>query len=658
MQRRQTRADLKNMQEEFPVGAGFLGLKAEHGHTWTDILNYILQDYIHWRRNYFPEDEQILDRATRRAYESWFDVLSNELDKVLNQLKADYPFYSPRYQGHMVSETLVSGVVGYFAGMLYNPNNVSSESAPITLNLELEAGRMIAKMLGYDPLRSWSHITSGGTIANMEALWAARQNQLNGVAVQEVCRRYKIPLVISQPNGEKEDIRNLEQRTLIKLTPGLQVKLPFYFEKAVAGLSGLPPLSTLLEEVNHGKYSISRNGVYAVYESLDFEPVILASQAGHYSIRKIANLLGLGERNVISLPVDRNFRVDMDALRSIVDKMPRHQVVLALIGTLGTTEEGAIDPLSDMVAFRKEQEAIHNRSFWFHVDAAWGGYLRTLDPADNCFSPFVREALNSLPEADSITVDPHKMGYIPYSAGVINFREKYAVLHSHQVAPYISLRHKALDPLDSTDLDHAVGPYIIEGSKPGAAAVATWLTHKTIPLTPAGHGKLIKASLENAKCFYDYLVEGDAKQLDDDFPVQLVPIGPPDCNVLCYYFRIEERATLALQNELNQRVYRAFTLNIEDGVREMPYRQEYFISHTHFFSIRYPYQSISHLLANIDSPLKEYETHGLFLLRSVIINPWLSPAREKGTDHLRNLAGSLYTVARREYRLLINREQT
>lgn len=641
------------METNFPIGAGFLGSKAEHGRTWSEILNYILQDYIYWRRNYFPEDEQILDRGTRREHEVWFDVLSNQLDKVLNELKADYPFYSPRYHGHMVSENLISGVIGYFAGMLYNPNNVSSESAPITLNLEMESGRMISKMLGYDPSQSWAHITSGGTIANLEAMWAARQNQLNAVAFQDVCQRHQIAFEISLPNGHKEDIRKVDQRTLIGLKPTTQVLMPDLFRLHIHN-EQRGNISQLMQEAKYGPYSITHNGLHEVYHKLGIEPLIFASQAAHYSIRKTANLLGLGEKHVHFLPVDNHFRLNTHALQEAISGMKRQQLILATIGILGTTEEGAIDPLDQLMQIRAHEEKVNNRSYWVHADAAWGGYLKTLDLNDPCLSAHARRALKALPEADSITIDPHKMGFIPYPSGVIAFKYKHAVLHSHQVAPYITLNHETPNPLDANEVTESVGPYIIEGSKPGAAAVATWLTHKTIPLDPTGHGKIIKSSLENAQRFYTYM---DHHKNQSEH-VELVPINQPDCNVLCYYFRIKNNDDLALQNVLNKQVYKGFSLGKTGGKWEMPYRKEYFISHTHFFPSHYTFNSVDHLLADVPDAERAYAENGFFILRSVILNPWLDAAREKNTDHLEMLIRKLYEVAEEELEILRDQMQT
>jgi hypothetical protein len=475
-------------------------------------------------------------------------------------------------------------------------------------------------------------------------MWAARQNMLNGLAFQHVCQNHDVPLIIESANGKKADIRDLNQMELIGLKPTTQVRLPELFQQHV-NREERRNISQLMREAKYGPYSLTHNGIHEVYTKLGIEPVIFASQAAHYSIRKTANLLGLGEKHVHFLPVDNLFRVNTHALREAIDALEPHQVILATIGILGTTEEGAIDPIDELIAIRQEQEQKNNRSYWVHGDAAWGGYLQTLDLNDPVLSAHAKRALKALPEVDSITVDPHKMGFIPYPSGIISFKDKHSVLHSHQVAPYITLNHETPNPLDVNDLNESVGPYIIEGSKPGAAAVATWLTHKTIPLDPTGHGKLIKASLENAQRFHTYL---DHHRHSSDV-IELLPINQPDCNVICYHFRVKDSSSLELQNELNKRVYNVFSLGKEGEKWEMPYRKEYFISHTHFFPSHYSYNSVDHLLTDFPDPEITYAQNGLFILRSVIMNPWLDAAREKETDHLELMIKKLYEVAEKEF---------
>ncbi len=134
--------------------AWFLGPKSEHSTLWQDSFNYIFQDYVNWRRNYFPKDPVVVTRERRREHYEWADQLNGTLDQTLAELKAHFPFYSPRYVAHMLSEQTLPSVLGYFAGMLYNPNNVTGEAAPVTVNLELEVGKLIAEMLGFNPNES------------------------------------------------------------------------------------------------------------------------------------------------------------------------------------------------------------------------------------------------------------------------------------------------------------------------------------------------------------------------------------------------------------------------------------------------------------------------------------------------------------------------
>ncbi|HRN48578.1 MAG TPA: hypothetical protein PKW69_11135 [Niabella sp.] len=54
-----------------PLAAWFLGPKAEHAGIWGEMINYIFQDYVHWRRNYFLEDPIILNRIKRREHDHW-----------------------------------------------------------------------------------------------------------------------------------------------------------------------------------------------------------------------------------------------------------------------------------------------------------------------------------------------------------------------------------------------------------------------------------------------------------------------------------------------------------------------------------------------------------------------------------------------------------
>lgn len=140
-------------KDKASVSAIFLGPHGENFDILNKLINEIMLDYIYWRRNYFSTDPIVIGQDNIRTNSGWYDDLDTELRSALNNLKAHYPFYSPRYMAHMLSEQTIPSIIGYFAGMLYNPNNVTDEAAPVTVDIEIEFGKMICEMLGYQELK-------------------------------------------------------------------------------------------------------------------------------------------------------------------------------------------------------------------------------------------------------------------------------------------------------------------------------------------------------------------------------------------------------------------------------------------------------------------------------------------------------------------------
>src|SRR2546428_620144 len=124
--------------EDNLIASWFLGPKAENSKFFSDLLQQIFQDYAHWRGNYKPSDLRLPNPDFLQVNQAWKNRFQGELGWLLGELKAHFPFYSPRYIAHMLSEQTVASMLGYFAGMLYNPNNVTDEAAPVTVDLELE----------------------------------------------------------------------------------------------------------------------------------------------------------------------------------------------------------------------------------------------------------------------------------------------------------------------------------------------------------------------------------------------------------------------------------------------------------------------------------------------------------------------------------------
>lgn len=189
--------------------------------------------------------------------------------------------------------------------------------------------------------------------------------------------------------------------------------------------------------------------------------VILVSKRGHYSIDKVARVMGIGDNNVIKIPVDSKNRIDVVALEKVCSDIKRKNEeggektkILAIVGIAGTTETGNIDNLVELRRVSDEYGA------FFHVDAAWGGALLLVDE--------YRYLFHGIEKADSVAIDAHKLLYSPSSMGMVFFRNEDDLQYMKHYSNYI------IRP-DSVDL----GRFTIEGSR-SFAALKPWATLKIL----------------------------------------------------------------------------------------------------------------------------------------------------------------------------------
>src|SRR3954466_3812587 len=90
------------------------------------------------------------------------------------RMARSYPFHHPRYAGQMLKPPHPVAIAAYTAAMHVNANNHALDGGPATSALEVEVVGDLARMFGL-PEDSLGHLTSSGTIANLEALWVARE---------------------------------------------------------------------------------------------------------------------------------------------------------------------------------------------------------------------------------------------------------------------------------------------------------------------------------------------------------------------------------------------------------------------------------------------------------------------------------------------------
>ncbi|RBR06154.1 uncharacterized protein FIESC28_11169 [Fusarium coffeatum] len=462
-------------KDEFDaVHAYFIGPKGTNLPDFRANINTILDELLVARQSYYPEDQAFISKEYRRSpvFQKARSDLRLATEKVAQLLgEHSAPFWSPRYEAHMCTDLTMSSLLGYFMTMLYNPNNVALEASPMTTLVELRVGQQLCKLFGYntDPQKnplSWGHITCDGTIANLESIWVARNLKFYPLSLCMAIRRGKLQFIGDRFYASscfhapaKTKFKDLQGWDLVNLPSEVILDLPDQLNKQFGITSKF--LESALNE-----YNIQTIGRELLEKEFNISNPIkyFVSKTRHYSWPKGVAIAGLGSGNVVGVDVNNAAQIDIKLLEEHLHECVTSRTpVFAVVAIIGSTEEGAVDRLTEILRLRKMFQEEYGLSFLVHADAAWGGYFATMVNPDRRYSveeqsgakpepewyldPKTVEDIKAMAEADSITVDPHKAGYIPYPAGSL--------------------------------------------VKPGASAMSAWFSNQTIGLNHCGYGKLL-----------------------------------------------------------------------------------------------------------------------------------------------------------------------
>ena len=245
---------------------------------------------------------------------------------------------------------------------------------------------------------------------------------------------------------------------------------------------------------------VEKEGLFKAMKHYGYEGLaILVSERGHYSLKKAADVLGLGQEGLVAVKTDANNRIIVDDLKVKIAELEAQNIKpIAVVGVAGTTETGSVDPLAQIA----EVCAEHNCHF--HVDAAWGG--ATL------MSNHHRHLLDGVELADSVTIDAHKQLYIPMGAGMVLFKDPDAMKSIEHHAQYI-LRKGSKD----------LGSHTLEGSRSGMAMLVYAAMHI---ISRPGYELLIDQSIAKARYFADLINQ------QEDFEL----VSEPELCLLTYRF--------------------------------------------------------------------------------------------------------------------------
>lgn len=365
--------------------------------SFVPLISKHLNEIDKWRTDYETDADFSVNTSDDSAK---FDEI---LSALTQRLRGNYPFHAPSYAGQMLKPPHPLAWSAYLLASTINPNNHALDGGPPTSEMEKEVIADIATLCGFKS--HLGHLTSGGTFANLEALWIAGK-----------CHPDK--------------------------------------------------------------------------------PIIF-SEAAHYTHERMCQVLKLP---YIKIPVTGDGIMDLDVLESI-------ESVGTVVVTMGSTGLGLVEPLEDIATLGKK------KSFRIHVDAAYGGFFKSLIGSNILTKQRHWIAIEPI---DSIVIDPHKHGLQPYGCGSVIFSDSSVGKFYKHDSPYTYF--------SSNDLH--LGEISLECSRAGASAAALWATLQLFPLTSDGIGKLLASCLRAAQTVTKYIKSSPCYTLIAEPDLDIVVFAP------------------------------------------------------------------------------------------------------------------------------------
>ena len=231
------------------------------------------------------------------------------------------------------------------------------------------------------------------------------------------------------------------------------------------------------------------------------------SKAAHGCIAKAMDIAGFGTDALRCISIDESHRIDVAALRQRIacDRDAGLKPFL-LVASAGTVDIGAIDDLEALAALCREEK------LWFHVDGAYG--------ALGILSPVLAPLLKGMEDADSIALDFHKWGQVPYDAGFLMVRDGERHRQAF-AAPAAYLRRETRGLAAGASWPCDLGPDLSRGFR----ALKTWFTFKTYGTEKLG------AVIARTCALAGYL---QARILAEP---RLELLAPVNLNIVCFRYR-------------------------------------------------------------------------------------------------------------------------
>jgi len=149
---------------------------------------------------------------------------------------------------------------------------------------------------------------------------------------------------------------------------------------------------------------------------------VYTSEQSHSSIEKAVITLGLGQKGLRKIPVDKEFRMDAHALADAIEEDKRNGFIpFCVVATVGTTSTSSIDPVPEIVPICQKHV------MWLHVDAAYAGSAAIV--------PELQHVLAGCERADSVVTNPHKWLFTPFDLSVLYCRHMDLLRRAFSLVP-------------------------------------------------------------------------------------------------------------------------------------------------------------------------------------------------------------------------------
>lgn len=249
-------------------------------------------------------------------------------------IKTGIQVHSPGYMGRQFSGVVpLAGVVDFVSSIINQPSSFY-EAAQLPSVAERIMAEELNRFIGWAPEQFAMITTSGGSLANLTAILAARND-----------------------------------------------KFPQCWSQGIGAVAGQP------------------------------RPAIAVGDDAHYSVCRAAGILGIGEDQIVRLPLNHKKQIcPQQARQTLADASARGLRVFCLIASAGTTSTGAFDPIDELADIAEEQD------IWLHIDGAHGASLLVSDT--------LRHKLKGIERVDSLAWDAHKMLFVPAMCTLLFYKDK------------------------------------------------------------------------------------------------------------------------------------------------------------------------------------------------------------------------------------------